>query len=342
MTDEQRVRAAFGFRPVDRVPVVALDAGTWIVDREGLSYEELFSLPGAGAELIVRAYDEMDSDTVWASGGTVFMLGAVGVPVRLDLKGRASECAPALSDPKQIGDLDFPAIPARLGSDPNIRAIMKQIAAVRESVHGRKLVATCGCTAFTTAARMAGVENLLVWLMDGEEALPRLFDYAVELCAGYNALAARSGADLVMFGDPVASADMIGAQLYRQEVRPLEARVAERGEAPFQFLHICGNSAPRLPHAHGMKVGGFSLDNVDLSDALAEAGGDFAILGNISPAYLKSAEVSDIRGLCEARCRLAGLKGGFLLANGCDVVPGTPIEHLRAMKAAAQAAAARP
>ncbi len=341
MNSTERIRKAFGFEPVDRVPVIVLDAGTWIVDREQVSYQELFLRPAGGADLFVRTYDDMGSDATWAPGGTVFMLYALGFPARMDRKGQACESLPFLQDPSQIDDLDGTSIRGALLRSPVMGAILACIDTMKSTLRGRKPVASCGCTAFTTAARMAGVENLLLWMMDGEEALSRLFDYTVELCAQYNALLAEHGVDLVMHGDPVASADMIGGNLYRDTVRLLEGRVAGRGKALYQFLHICGNSSSRLREAHGLGFDGFSLDRVELSEALKDAAGAFAVLGNISPEQLKSGSASSIRMLSEELCLTAGSNGGFLLANGCDVIPGTPLEHIRAMKDGAEAAARR-
>ena len=64
MTSKERVKAAFAHNPVDRVPMMILLGETWMIEREKISFKDLREMDDLGAELIVRTYDEMQSDSV--------------------------------------------------------------------------------------------------------------------------------------------------------------------------------------------------------------------------------------------------------------------------------------
>ena len=63
MTSKERVKAAFAHNPVDRVPMMILLGETWMIEREKISFKDLREMDDLGAELIVRTYDEMQSDS---------------------------------------------------------------------------------------------------------------------------------------------------------------------------------------------------------------------------------------------------------------------------------------
>lgn len=87
MTSKERVKAAFAHNPVDRVPMMILLGETWMIEREKISFKDLREMDDLGAELIVRTYDEMQSDSSLRLGVLVGLLEALGLPHR-DLKDR--------------------------------------------------------------------------------------------------------------------------------------------------------------------------------------------------------------------------------------------------------------
>ena len=77
------------------------------------------------------------------------------------------------------------------------------------------------------------------------------------------------------------------------------------------------------------------MDDVDLAEAIALAGKDYAIFGNLSTfGVMLSKSPDEIYAMGRQRCELA--KTGFILAPGCDLPPDTPEENLRAMFRAAK------
>lgn len=80
MTSKERVKAAFAHNPVDRVPMMILLGETWMIEREKISFKDLREMDDLGAELIVRTYDEMQSDSVTTGLGCwIGLLEALGL-----------------------------------------------------------------------------------------------------------------------------------------------------------------------------------------------------------------------------------------------------------------------
>jgi uroporphyrinogen decarboxylase len=80
------------------------------------------------------------------------------------------------------------------------------------------------------------------------------------------------------------------------------------------------------------KVDAFSFDHsVDLEYANTTLlNKKITMIGNINPIDLLEGKPIDIRRMCKEAIAKAG-STGFILAAGCDIPNGTPLENLQAM-----------
>lgn len=98
------------------------------------------------------------------------------------------------------------------------------------------------------------------------------------------------------------------------------------------LLHICGKTMERISALKDSGIAIFSVDSLDLEEALKRAEGKITIMGTLSPVRVLEQECpEEIYQKAQNLVQTAGLSGGFILAPGCDLTPDTSYEHIEAM-----------
>ena len=187
----------------------------------------------------------------------------------------------------------------------------------------------------TTSGFLYGVEELLMdMLLEPDNAKK-----VISKCGAYSEKLVRAqleqfDADYVIYTDPVASADMIDDNMFRDyNLKPLQTNITgwKRDFDVDTMLHICGDTTPMLKDLIKTGTRAVSLDHkVDLAEARRILGKDEVIVGNIDPV------ISLMRGTAEEvyvaarKCfNDAGKDGNFIFAAGCSVPKKTPLENIR-------------
>jgi MtaA/CmuA family methyltransferase len=194
---------------------------------------------------------------------------------------------------------------------------------------------------FTTAGQIVGVSE---WMMDitdedYEEEVQALMALAEEVVYQVVLDGIRAGGNLVYIAEPVSSGDLISEEKFEQFSLPALKRLNERmkEDCPYMLLHICGKTMQRVQTLSESGISIFSVDSIDLAEALTLADRKITIMGNLSPVrVLEQQTAEQVEAAGRALCRTAGLIGGFLLAPGCDLTPDTPYENISAMVRAAK------
>ncbi len=151
----------------------------------------------------------------------------------------------------------------------------------------------------------------------------------------------RAGADGIYLATvDWASADLLSAADYRAWARPGDLRLlASAAGAPFNVLHVC-KSRNLLLELGDYPVAAFSwaaTDPTNPSLALALGRLRGAVMGGISQEdALQQAGTGTVLG--EYQAALQETRGRrWLVAPGCSIPPGTPADHLRAVREAVEA-----
>lgn len=339
MTSKERVRAAVSFQPVDHVPSCIFDGGVWLTAQRGLSLHDFLYAENNGADILLDVYRETGTDICWVGNGLHSLgLKALGAKADYSRVGVSGEVGKLFEDISDIENHDISEIRPKLEADEDFQALLRQIRAVKAAVGDEKYVATVSGAPFTIAGMLIGVQTFMEAIFDEDEHLPALYDYAVALSVIGAEMFLEAGANLICLGDPVASGDLISQKMFEELALPLEKRAFEQIKgAEILLLHICGNTLPRLESLKTLPIQGFSLDSVDVGEAMRIADGKYAIFGNLSPfKVLQEQTPEQISALGRALCETAGKNGGFVLMPGCDITPATPLENITAMIGAPQ------
>ena len=210
----------------------------------------------------------------------------------------------------------------------------------------RRMVGDDGITApwlqgvFNTCARLAGLENLMVWACDQPEEYRRFMAYTVKRTAARGAQMARAGADVISFEGNMATATMVGPSFYREFVLEYERdAIREIRSAGAEVLyHNCGDCNALLGVYNELGISALEsltpppFGDCDIRGAKAVLSKDIAVSGNIDQIeFLLRASPGEVYASARELLGLWKDRGGFILATSDYLMEGTPIENLKAL-----------
>ena len=223
-----------------------------------------------------------------------------------------------------------------LRRDEEYQLLLKQTRIIAEKTGEERFVGVGSFGPFTTAAQLVGVNEFMMYLSDeDEEDLVReVLEFSEEVVYHLTMDFLEAGGNLVYIAEPVSSGDLISEDYFETYSLPylkqLNDRLSEK--CPYMLLHICGKTMERISALKDSGIAIFSVDSLDLEEALKRAEGKITIMGTLSPVrVLEQESPEEIYQKAQNLVQTAGLSGGFILAPGCDLTPDTPYEHIEAM-----------
>lgn len=197
---------------------------------------------------------------------------------------------------------------------------------------------------FEIASTLWNPNTMILYIEWDKKPLHDLLSKATELSIKYGKALVKSGASAItvvdgnsqnLFGVPmnieyVFDGAEPGAEFWeefssyylKKVIKPLKANTV---------LHICGDTKPIFPHMLEIGFDGLSIDRVDISEVKRMAGDEAAIIGNISVEMLCRGSPEEVK-----RDSQKSLEQGIdILAPGCNFIPSTPLNNIKAMVAAA-------
>lgn len=135
------------------------------------------------------------------------------------------------------------------------------------------------------------------------------------------------------------TAQVMSAAMFRAFCVPYAGRLFAAFGRQARGVHMCGQSA----HLHQALVEDLRITSFDLfgyvvppEEAARNLGGRVHLWGNINPMLMHDGTPAQVReAALEALAALAPC-GGFMLGDGANVCPGTPLENLAALTRASE------
>ncbi len=184
------------------------------------------------------------------------------------------------------------------------------------------------------ACDLAGISNMLMYLMTDPDFCNLLMDKCVKTAKDFAKAQIEAGCQVIGIGDAICS--QIDALTYDTYVKDRHHEIINYihecgGKVK---LHICGNITHLLPSIAEYNVDILDLDyGVDMEEAFEIVGPEVIRCGNISPILVeerKAQEIFDASSLLIEREK--GRK--FILSAGCEITVITKHENLMAMRKA--------
>ena len=156
-----------------------------------------------------------------------------------------------------------------------------------------------------------------------QEALLHLSAFLARVAQVYR----NAGADFITVHDMGGSPGFIGPTKYEQFAFPAEQLLIEKLPKP-RILSVCGNTNKSIHLLAQVGAEAISVDQLNDVAATRQALQDTLLFGNIDP--VEKLWQGDQAAISEA-IRAAQVAGVDAVWPGCDLVPQTPLENIRAM-----------
>jgi uroporphyrinogen-III decarboxylase len=138
------------------------------------------------------------------------------------------------------------------------------------------------------------------------------------------------------------SAQVMSPQLFKEFCIPYTSALYDKFGAGMRHgrgMHMCGNST----HLHKILVEDARLTSFDIFGypvapkvAADNLGGRMLLWGNINPMLMLQGRKEEVTAAARECLQALAPCGGFMLGDGANVCPGTPIENLAALTEAAE------
>ena len=181
------------------------------------------------------------------------------------------------------------------------------------------------------ACDLAGVGEMLIFLMTDPDLSNALLDKCFLLAKKFATAQVNEGCDFIGMGDAICS--QIDADTYDFYVRDRHLELVEHIHSlgAKVKLHICGNIEHLLPSISGLNFDIVDLDwQVDLQKASLILGEKVVIKGNINPVFIQDSTPEKIEvAVLDLVRKMNGKK--FILSGGCEITVNTPVANLMSM-----------
>jgi len=327
MTNRERVMAALGGKPVDRVPLAF-----WL---HNFATEN--SAEGLAAETL-RLARTFDWDYLKPQSRAQCFAEMWGLRYRAS----GEKAQPYTVTHSPVADADgLRALPP---ADPRTGSLGEQLQALRAIRHAVGADTPIIWTIFSPLMVLpfllrGGREQALGFLRSAPSAVDHAFGAMTDTLAAYARECLAAGADGLFYATNMATRDLIDAGECRRFQRPWDLRILEAvASAPFNLLHVCGTGI-HFDEFVDYPVTAFSWATVAGNPTLAEGHQRThrTVVGGL-PAKPGIASMTAPALADRARSATREMNGRWLLLGpDCSINPDTPESLLHAVGAAVRA-----
>lgn len=348
-----RMTRASRFQPVDRVPVTHCLVVRYWLPRIGGSFREYFDDPEAMARLQIlgqkwlleNVKNDMGFGPIYVDTQNAQEASALGCETEISESGNIwvhEGWVQTASDLRTLAKID----PLNTGLYARARNYLERMQALsdryvvrfRDGVEIRPLdnpiITSATMGPFTLAAQLSGATDICMALYDRPEFARELLSIVSEKIIEMMQFAERiQGMDALWVADDYAANLSLGQ--FREFVLPCLLRI--RGHFPRSrfIFHMCGKADHLLSTlTNELRIDEFSLFGYQSDKQLVQEvmGGRVLLVGNVSPINIAFGTPESVIEESLAALRVFGSgDGGFILSDGANVAPESPVENVNAL-----------
>lgn len=357
--NKKRLEDACQFRFLDRVPVSLGIEARYLLHARGITFGEYFSDPVTQLihqlENIKWRVENVPDDWLTSPSVTISpdfqnVTNADGCGCEIFWQEHETPNAtPCVSTPDELVKHQFPDWRETLwGKKLEWYRTMKETAErVDVRLNGEQIpvhvtLSINGDSPFMTAVEMAGAD-FYRWLLEFpdicHEFLRRVTDRYIEVESEFRRASGRPLNDGLNYSDD--SAQVISLKQYREFCVPVGQRLygifgCDRPDG--RLMHLCGRNVHLHPalleDLHITMLHGFgSANKPEEMNLLA---GKVVLHGNIDPMTLYQGTPDEIEAETMHNLEVLAPSRGLILGDGFNVVPGTPLASLEAVRKASK------
>ncbi|MBI2940598.1 MAG: hypothetical protein HYY04_09195 [Chloroflexi bacterium] len=347
-------QAERSFTYADRVPVRIGVSLRYFLHARGVGYREYFGSAAAQVKHQLLNYRwrlaHVHDDTVTAAGAVVspdlstLRALAFDPPVHWS-DAETPRAIPSLTDPEQVHRLRVPQPESGLAGQRiawyhEMRELVTQ---VEVTFNGQPIAVSVKLGSgeggpFPMALALAG-ERLFHWAYEAPDVLHALMGITTETFIQQERHVRQlGGAPMGGCGMGCDGAEMLSPRHFAAFVLPYYERVYQAFPGR-RGLHMCG----RIGHLLDILAGELRIDALNgFGDVLdrqllaTRMGGRALLIGGVKIATLLAGPPEAIAADCRDALETLAPPGGYVLQDGNNVSPGTPLEHLAVLKQASE------
>lgn len=326
MNAKQRVMSVINHEKPDRMPCFGANSTVTYEQMEKVQafWPEGHEKAEAMAKQAMAAYTVLGFDAVRVPFCQTFEAEALGCKI----KPGGTEGIPGIAHPPPYKLDDTPTFPDDFLSRGRIPELLKAVRILKKELGDEVAIVGGIIGPFTIAGSLVDTVPLLKATFKAPDKIRPFLEVGMKAGAALGKALVDAGADIISCEDMTASPDLIAPKTYREFEMEYQRRQFEGISVP-RILHICGNVDAIVEYMGKTGAEILSLEpkaNVQL--AREKCGPRIIMMGGVDTAttlFMKDAET--VRMGCEESIA----KGIQILAPGCAVAPGTPLENLFAM-----------
>jgi [methyl-Co(III) methanol-specific corrinoid protein]:coenzyme M methyltransferase len=335
MNAKERVMAVINHQKPDRMPCFGANS---TVTYEQMEKVKAFWPDGHNkgevmAKQAMAAYTVLGFDAVRVPFCQTFEATALGC-IRKPGKIRETEGIPGIDHPPPYKLDDIPEFPDDFLSRGYIPELIKAVEFLKKEV-GDKVPIVAGIIGpFTIAGSLLDTVPLLKATFKKPEKIRPFLEIGEKAGTALAKALIQAGADIISIEDMTASPELIAPKTYKEYELEYQRKQIESISVP-TILHICGNVDAIVEWMGQTGASILSLEpKASPKLAREKCGPDVILMGGVDTAttlFMKDA--ATVKQGCEESIA----KGIQILAPGCAVAPGTPLDNLLAMVEVAKA-----
>jgi len=332
MNAKERVMRVLNQQEPDHMPCFGANSTVTYDQMEKVQafWPEAHSNGEAMAKQALAAYSVLGFDAVRVPFCQTFEAEALGC----ELKPGGTEGIPGIEPRPPYTIDDTPEFPDDFLARGRIPELLKAVRILKKEV-GDEVPVIAGIQgAFSIAAYLLETVILLKATLKAPGKIPPFIEVGEKAGTMLGQALIDAGADIISCEDMSSSPALLTPQTYQEVVLEYQQRQFAALSVT-KILHICGKVDPIVEWMGQTGANVLSLEpKANLQTAREKCGSNIVLMGGADTAttlYFKSPE--EIKAECETMIA----DGIQILAPGCAVAPGTPLENLLALTEVARA-----
>jgi [methyl-Co(III) methanol-specific corrinoid protein]:coenzyme M methyltransferase len=335
MNAKERVMAVLNHQKPDRMPCFGANSTVTYEQMEKVDayWPEGHVEAEAMAKQALAAYTVLGFDAVRLPFCQTFEAVALGC-IRKPGKVRELEGFPGIEHPPPYKLDDSPEFPEDFLSRGYIPQLIKAVEILKKEVGDEVPIVAGIIGPFTIAGSLLDSVPLLKATFKAPQKIRPFLDVGEKAGTALAKALIEAGADIIACEDMTASPELIHPKTYKEFELEYQRKQFEAIPVP-KILHICGNVDAIVEWMGQTGANILSLEpKASAKLAREKCGSDVILMGGVDTAttlFMKDADT--VRQGCEETVT----DGIQIMAPGCAVAPGTPMENLLTMVEVAKA-----
>jgi [methyl-Co(III) methanol-specific corrinoid protein]:coenzyme M methyltransferase len=210
---------------------------------------------------------------------------------------------------------------------PGCSVPLKALGLLRKMMNGEAAVVGKVFGPWTLGYHLFGIETFLMATLIEPDAVKRAMRTLIEVTVAFANAQIEAGAEAVTLADH-CTRDLCSPETYRDFLLEIHQELHQRIPCPV-ILHICGNTADRLPYIRESKLDCFHFDSkVSAVEARKLAGESLALMGGTSNFNIVRNGTPETIAKDVAEKLAAGID---VIGPECAVPLDAPYENLRTL-----------